>query len=185
MMIKTKIPILLTFARMLCIPFIIYIYYSSFEHKNLFVSLIFMSSSATDYFDGYFARKFNAISKLGTFLDPVADKLLIASVAFLLADYFSNPWVNVCLIIIVLREIFVSSIREWLALNKKNHLTVSWLGKVKTVSQLASFSMLLYSDTVIYGLIDLQGLGISLLYIAAGLTVVSMLDYMRVFFRSY
>ena len=171
------IPNIITFIRIILIPIILYLLFSENPNIVLLAGGLFIVSSVSDYFDGYLARVLNQSSKLGTLLDPIADKLLIASVIVVLVDtnVISNLHV-IPAIIILLREIAISGLREFLA--KMNaDMPVSKLAKYKTTFQMVSLSILIIS--LGFELNDfLWNLGLVTLWIAAIITLLSGYNYM-------
>ena len=171
------IPNIITFIRIFLIPIILYLLFSENPNIVLIAGLLFIVSSVSDYFDGYLARTLNQSSKLGTLLDPIADKLLIASVIVVLVDtgVISNIHV-VPAIIILLREIAISGLREFLA-KLNTDMPVSKLAKYKTTFQMVSLSILIIS--LGFELNDLLwNIGLITLWIAALITLVSGYNYM-------
>ena len=171
------IPNIITFIRIFLIPIILYLLFSENPNIVLIAGLLFIVSSISDYFDGYLARTLNQSSKLGTLLDPIADKLLIASVIVVLVDtgVISNIHV-VPAIIILLREIAISGLREFLA-KLNTDMPVSKLAKYKTTFQMVSLSILIIS--LGFELNDLLwNIGLITLWIAALITLVSGYNYM-------
>ena len=171
------IPNIITFIRIFLIPIILYLLFSENPNIVLIAGLLFIVSSVSDYFDGYLARTLNQSSKLGTLLDPIADKLLIASVIVVLVDtgVISNIHV-VPAIIILLREIAISGLREFLA-KLNTDMPVSKLAKYKTTFQMVSLSILIIS--LGFELNDLLwNIGLITLWIAAIITLVSGYNYM-------
>jgi len=171
------IPNIITFIRIFLIPIILYLLFSENPNIVLIAGLLFIVSSVSDYFDGYLARTLNQSSKLGTLLDPVADKLLIASVIVVLVDtgVISNIHV-VPAIIILLREIAISGLREFLA-KLNTDMPVSKLAKYKTTFQMVSLSILIIS--LGFELNDLLwNIGLITLWIAAIITLLSGYNYM-------
>ena len=171
------IPNIITFIRIFLIPIILYLLFSENPNIVLIAGLLFIVSSVSDYFDGYLARTLNQSSKLGTLLDPIADKLLIASVIVVLVDtgVISNIHV-VPAIIILLREIAISGLREFLA-KLNTDMPVSKLAKYKTTFQMVSLSILIIS--LGFELNDLLwNIGLTTLWIAAIITVLSGYNYM-------
>jgi len=177
-----NIPNLVTLSRIILIPLLIGIFYLpegtlSREHQNIIATAIFILAGITDWLDGYLARKLNQMSAFGAFLDPVADKLIVVG-ALVVLLYLGRVDMLVALIIIG-REIAVSALREWMAnLGQAKSVAVAFIGKLKTVSQMIAIPLLLYHDRL-FGLVDCQWLGTLLINIAAVLTVVSMLYYLR------
>ena len=171
------IPNIITFIRIFLIPVILYLLFSENPNIVLIAGLLFIVSSVSDYFDGYLARTLNQSSKLGTLLDPIADKLLIASVIVVLVDtgVISNIHV-VPAIIILLREIAISGLREFLA-KLNTDMPVSKLAKYKTTFQMVSLSILIIS--LGFELNDLLwNIGLITLWVAAIITLLSGYNYM-------
>ena len=171
------IPNIITFIRIFLIPIILYLLFSENPNIVLIAGLLFIVSSVSDYFDGYLARTLNQSSKLGTLLDPIADKLLVASVIVVLVDtgVISNIHV-VPAIIILLREIAISGLREFLA-KLNTDMPVSKLAKYKTTFQMVSLSILIIS--LGFELNDLLwNIGLITLWIAAIITLLSGYNYM-------
>lgn len=172
------IPNLLTFLRILLIPFFILLFYLPFRGSHIVAAIIFIFAAMTDWLDGYLARSLDQISKLGTFLDPVADKLIVVVALVLLVGDHALPYLAIPAAVIVGREIMVSALREWMAeIGKRVRIKVSTLGKIKTtVQMLAIISLLLYKPG---GWNVLAFLGYILLYLAALLTLWSMCIYLK------
>lgn len=175
-------PMLLTWARIAMIPMLIGVYYApeawlSAGTRNVAGCVIFTLAALTDVFDGYLARKYAMVTPLGAFLDPVADKLMVcAALVVLLALARVDA---VIAIVIIGREIAVSALREWMAqMGASASVAVNWLGKLKTIMQMVAIPMLLYHDSL-FGVIPIAPIGTILLYVAAVLTVYSMLYYLR------
>jgi len=180
-MIPLNAPNLVTFSRIVLIPVIIAIYYLpnswlTDDGKNVTATAVFIFAGITDWLDGYLARRLNQMSAFGAFLDPVADKLIVVSA--LLALLYLNRVDMIVALIIVGREIAISALREWMAkVGQAKSVAVAFVGKLKTVAQMVAIPLLLYHD-VLLG-IDCQWLGTVLINIAAVLTVMSMLYYLR------
>ncbi len=176
------LPNLVTVLRILLIPLIVGIYYVpeewlSFSAQNLTATAIFIFAAVTDWLDGYLARVLNQMSAFGAFLDPVADKLVVVAALIVLLKLGRVDMVVG--LIIIGREIAISALREWMAnIGKSKSVAVAFIGKVKTVGQMIAIPMLLYNDEL-FGLIDCQWLGTILINVAAVLTVISMLHYLR------
>lgn len=176
-----NIPMLLTWVRILMIPFVVGIYFVP-EHwlnltqKNYFAGTFFILASLTDGLDGYLARKLNQTSSFGAFLDPVADKLMV--VAALIMLVYLDRIGPILALIIIGREITISALREWMAkLGAHKNVAVNSLGKLKTISQMVAIPMLLFYETWLG--INMQKVGYLLLIVAAVLTVWSMLYYLK------
>ena len=170
-----NIPNLLTLFRLVLIPFILIAYYWPSESRFLWASGLFMLAAATDWLDGFLARKLNQTTAFGAFLDPVADKVTVAVALVVLVESYSELWLTVPAIIIISREIVISALREWMAETGKGaHMAVSYIGKVKTTMQMCSIVFLLATPpgTLI------ASLGLIMLYAAAALTLWSMMLYL-------
>ncbi len=177
-----NIPNLLTLMRIVLIPAFVGIFYFekswvSLPNQNLVATIIFVSAAITDWFDGWLARKLNQTSAFGAFLDPVADKLMVAAALIVLLQ-LGRVDAFVALIIIG-REIAISALREWMALiGESKSMAVSYLGKLKTTAQMIAIPMLLYSDPI--GLFNPQIVGTWLISVAVVLTLLSMFYYLKV-----
>ncbi|HTL27047.1 MAG TPA: CDP-diacylglycerol--glycerol-3-phosphate 3-phosphatidyltransferase [Burkholderiales bacterium] len=177
-----NLPNLITWSRILLIPLIVGVYYLpedllSYASQNRVATAIFIFAAVTDWLDGYLARVLNQMSAFGAFLDPVADKLVVVAALIVLLKLGRVDMVIG--LIIIGREIAISALREWMArVGQAKSVAVAFVGKVKTVGQMIAIPMLLYDDTL-FGVIDCQLLGTILINVAAVLTVVSMLYYMR------
>jgi CDP-diacylglycerol--glycerol-3-phosphate 3-phosphatidyltransferase len=179
------IPNLLTLLRILLIPVLVVCYFLVSDRRELIITSIFVLAAVTDWLDGYLARKLDATTALGAFLDPVADKLIVSSALVLLVSdldvldrvYHTMPFaVAVC--IIVGREIVISALREWMAeMGERGMVAVGELGKVKTVFQMVSIGLLLYAKPLL-GL-PIFRIGEIALYVAAVLTLWSMWAYLK------
>ncbi len=173
------IPTLLTWARIAAIPLIIGVYELNWPvaTQNLVATSLFVLFALTDWLDGYLARKLNQTSAFGAFLDPVADKFLICATLLVLLEH-DRVGALVALIIIG-REIAISALREWMAqIGASRSVAVHMLGKLKTVSQMVAIPFLLYNDRL-FGVIDTGVWGRGLMWVAAVLTVWSMVYYLR------
>ena len=170
---------ILTISRILFIPIIIFCYiYNNGELRNL-GAYIFLLALITDYFDGLIARKFNQETPFGAFLDPIADKLLVVVTIILLSRTFDSVFFLIASLIIVSREFLVIAIRQRLAeIRALMPMRVNALGKVKTAFQMVSLFLLLHPNIFI-GFINLHTIGLLLLSIAAVLTVISFIYYVR------
>jgi len=174
-----NLPTLLTWARIVAIPLIIGIFYLPLEPatRNLIATVSFVAVALTDWLDGWLARKLNQTSSFGAFLDPVADKFLIC--AALLCLLHLNRVDAIVAFIIIGREIAISALREWMAhIGASRSVAVHMLGKIKTATQMVAIPFLLYDGSVL-GLIDTHLWGTGLLWVAAVLTVWSMVYYLQ------
>lgn len=171
-----NIPNLLTVLRVLLIPIFLLLFYLPFSWSYLAASAVFAVAAATDWLDGYLARKWEQSTPFGAFLDPVADKLMVAVALVVLVEEHHTIWLTVPAAIIIGREIVISALREWMAeLGARAHVAVSNLGKWKTAAQMLALVILLASppsETV------RVVLGFGLLMVAAGLTLWSMVHYL-------
>lgn len=174
-----SIPMMMTWSRVILIPVFLICYFSPMEEARYWAGMAFMIASITDWFDGYLARKLNADSKLGAFLDPVADKLIVAAALIVVAsEYHDNLWVILSAVVIMMREISISALREWMAENNAREVVaVSNLGKIKTASQLAALTWLIYGGEL-WG-VNWGQLGFPMLYFAAILTVITWYQYAK------
>ena len=173
------LPTLLTWARIVAIPLIVGVFYLPLDGatRNLVATVLFVAFALTDWADGWLARRLNQTSSFGAFLDPVADKFLVCA-SLLVLVHLDRADVFVALIIIG-REIAISALREWMAqIGASGSVAVHMLGKVKTTVQMVAIPFLLY-DGVVLGLIDTRLWGTGLLWLAAVLTVWSMVYYLR------
>ena len=173
------IPTLMTWARIVAIPLIVGVFYLPIEpaSRNLIATVMFVVFAATDWLDGYLARKLNQVSSFGAFLDPVADKFLVCACVLVLVQ-LQRADVFVALIIIG-REIAISALREWMAqIGASRSVAVHMIGKVKTVVQMVAIPFLLF-DGILFGLIDTRIWGLWLIWIAAIMTVWSMAYYLK------
>ena len=176
-----NIPNLLTWLRIILIPLFVGIFYFekswvSLPNQNLVATVIFTLAAVTDWFDGWLARKLNQTSEFGAFLDPVADKLMVAAALIVLLQLGRVD--AIVALIIIGREIAISALREWMAqIGASRSVAVSFVGKIKTVSQMIAIPLLLYDDPL--GAFDPHGVGTWLIYIAAALTLISMFYYLK------
>ena len=169
----------MTWTRIVAIPLIVGVFYLNipFAERNLIATVMFVVFAATDWLDGYLARKLNQASSFGAFLDPVADKFLVCA-ALLVLVYLQRTDVFVALIIIG-REIAISALREWMAhIGASKSVAVHMIGKLKTTVQMTAIPFLLY-DGRLFGLIDTGVWGTWLIWISAVLTVWSMVYYLQ------
>jgi CDP-diacylglycerol--glycerol-3-phosphate 3-phosphatidyltransferase len=176
------IPTILTWTRIVAIPLIVGVFYlpeslASVSSKNLIATVMFVLFAATDWLDGYLARKLNQTSSFGAFLDPVADKFLVCA-SLLVLVHLNRADVFVGLIIIG-REIAISALREWMAqIGASKSVAVHMIGKLKTVAQMIAIPFLLY-DGRLFDVVDTRVWGVWLIWIAAVLTVWSMVYYLQ------
>ncbi len=174
-----NLPTLLTWARILAIPLIVGLFYLDrpASTRNLMATVLFVAVAATDWADGYLARKLNMTSSFGAFLDPVADKFLVCATLLVLVklgrldDYVA--------LVIIGREIAISALREWMAqIGASRSVAVHMVGKVKTSVQMVAIPFLLF-DGLLWGAIDTHLWGTWLIYFSAVLTIWSMAYYLQ------
>jgi CDP-diacylglycerol--glycerol-3-phosphate 3-phosphatidyltransferase len=178
MTIQFNLPTNLTLLRIALIPLLTVVFYLPWHYTNVACMLIFLAAGITDWLDGYLARKMKLETPFGAFLDPVADKLMVAIVLVLLVQQQATPYLAIPAAIIIGREITIASLREWMAeIGQQATVKVSSLGKWKTTAQMLAIGMLLYREDLL-GL-PINAIGYGLLYIAAALTLWSMISYLR------
>ena len=176
-----NLPNLLTWGRIVLIPLLVLVYYLPHEwipnhSRNIVAAGIFGLAAITDWLDGYLARSLKQTSPFGAFLDPVADKLMVAT-ALIMLVWLARVDAFIAAIIIG-REIAISALREWMAgIGESRSVAVSLIGKLKTVSQMVAILLLLYYDRLLF--LDARRIGTWLIYLAAVLTLWSMIYYMR------
>ena len=176
-------PMILTLIRIALIPVLVLFFYLPFSWSDIACMVIFVSAALTDWLDGYLARKMGLLTSFGAFLDPVADKLMVATALVLLVqrppELFLHPVVfTLAAAIIIGREIAISALREWMAeMGEGGRVTVSGIGKLKTIFQMTAISFLLFRRDL-FGL-PIELAGEFLLYAAAGLTLWSMWVYLH------
>jgi cardiolipin synthase (CMP-forming) len=173
------IPTMMTWTRIIAIPLIVGVFYLNIAaaERNLIATVMFIVFAATDWLDGYLARKLNQTSAFGAFLDPVADKILVCA-SLLVLVHLQRADVFVALIIIG-REIAISALREWMALiGATRSVAVHMLGKIKTTVQMVAIPFLLFNGTL-FGVIDTHLWGTWLIWVSAILTVWSMIYYLK------
>jgi CDP-diacylglycerol---glycerol-3-phosphate 3-phosphatidyltransferase len=172
------VPNVLTWMRIFAIPLVVVLFYLPYHWSDPAAGLLFAAAGITDSLDGYYARKLGQTSRLGAFLDPVADKLIVAVALVLIVSKDSRWTVVLMASVIIGREIAISALREWMAeIGQRTKVAVSKLGKYKTILQIVGLSMMLYRWDL-FG-IPIYTLGFLLTVIAAVLTLVSMADYLR------
>jgi CDP-diacylglycerol--glycerol-3-phosphate 3-phosphatidyltransferase len=178
MNLPISVPNILTSMRIALIPVLVAVFYLPVEWRYIAAAGIFALASTTDWLDGYLARKLNETTPFGAFLDPVADKLLVATALVLLVEVQASAVLAIPAVVIVGREIVVSALREWMAkYSARRSVAVSVVGKVKTVFQMVAIICLLINgaekgNNFVY-------FGYGLLYAAAGLTLWSMFGYLK------
>lgn len=173
-----NVPNTLTAVRILLVPVLVVVFYLPFEWASMACAAIFAIAAVTDWADGYLARRLSQVSTFGAFLDPVADKLMVAVALVLLLHRDPALWLAIPAAIIISREIVVSALRELMAeLGQRATVAVATLGKIKTVSQMTALLLMLYRHDL--GPIPVYWCGSVLLYLATVLTIWSMVIYLR------
>jgi len=175
---KINWPNTLTWIRIVAIPLIVVVFYLPVAWARPAAGLLFALAGVTDWLDGYLARRLRQTSSFGAFLDPVADKLAVATALVLLIQQDPAPYLTIIAAIIIGREITVSALREWMSqVGARSQVAVSFFAKCKTTVQIVGISLMLY-ERPLFGL-PIYGIGTALLLVAAAITVWSMLDYLR------
>ncbi len=173
-----SVPNSLTWARIAAIPLIVVLFYMPYPWADPAAGLLFAAAGITDSLDGYFARRLNQISRLGAFLDPVADKLIVAVALVLLVSKDTSALIVLTAAVIIGREITVSALREWMAeVGSRRKVAVSILGKYKTTLQIIGLSLMLYRQPILGW--PIYKIGVAFIEVAALLTLVSMITYLR------
>ncbi len=175
---RLTLPNVLTWIRILAIPLVVLIFYAPVSWSGPGAAVLFALAGITDYFDGYLARRLGQTSKFGAFLDPVADKLIVATALILIVQHDPRPFLAIIAGVIIGREITVSALREWMSeVGARTRVAVTYFAKWKTTFQIVGISLILY-ERPLFGM-DIYTIGIVLLFVAAGLTLLSMIDYLR------
>ncbi|UYU30609.1 CDP-diacylglycerol--glycerol-3-phosphate 3-phosphatidyltransferase [Siccibacter colletis] len=170
-----NIPTLLTIFRVVMIPFFVLAFYLPFVWAPFVCAFIFCLAAITDWFDGYLARRWNQSTRFGAFLDPVADKVMVAIAMVLVAEHYHSWWVTLPAATMIAREIIISALREWMAeMGKRSSVAVSWIGKVKTTAQMLALIGMLWRPNM-----WIEYAGIALFFVAAVLTLWSMMQYLN------
>lgn len=170
-----NLPNILTVSRIVLIPVFVVAYYLPFEWNTTASAIIFTIAAGTDWLDGYLARKLNQSTPFGAFLDPVADKLMVAISLTVIVEFYQSIWVTVPAMVIIGREIVVSALREWMAeRGKRDNVAVSMMGKLKTACQMWAILLLLLGKDGGWQFVS----GMTLIYVACALTLWSMYLYL-------
>jgi CDP-diacylglycerol--glycerol-3-phosphate 3-phosphatidyltransferase len=173
-----NLPNTLTWTRIAAIPLIVLLFYMPYQWADPAAGLLFAAAGITDSLDGYFARRLGQISRLGAFLDPVADKLVVAVALVLLLSRDPRAVIVLTAAVIIGREITISALREWMAeIGARRKVAVSQLGKYKTILQITGLSLMLYRRPLFE--LPTYEPGVALTVVAAGATLVSMVAYLR------
>ena len=174
----TNLPNLLTLSRIFLVPLFVIVYVIPSEGTYFYAAALFGLAAFTDWLDGYLARRLNQTTAFGAFLDPVADKLIVVTAVVILIAHHHTLWLTLPGLVIVGREIVVSALREWMAeMNRRGVVSVGWLGRVKTVFQMVAVLVLLANPPALDR--PWVMVGYVLLYIAAAMTLASMVIYLR------
>jgi CDP-diacylglycerol--glycerol-3-phosphate 3-phosphatidyltransferase/cardiolipin synthase len=175
--VKLNFAIWLTIFRIAAIPAVVILFYSPIEHARPIAAILFGVAAVTDFLDGWVARRFGQTSRFGEFLDPVADKLMVAIVLVMLVQADPDWYVDIIAMIIIGREITISALREWMAtIGERANVKVAWSGKLKTVLQMFGIGFMVYESTFLG--VDIYHLGFLLMVAAAGMTIWSMMVYL-------
>ncbi len=175
---KLNLAIILTLFRIAAIPAVVICFYSPLPDARPIAAILFGIAAVTDFIDGWVARKYNQTSRFGEFLDPVADKLMVAIALVMLVQAQSGWFEDIIAMIIIGREITISALREWMAtIGERANVKVSVAGKVKTTLQMFGIAFMVYKNTL-FGL-DMYAVGFVLLVAAAVMTIWSMIIYLR------
>ncbi|KAB8179451.1 CDP-diacylglycerol--glycerol-3-phosphate 3-phosphatidyltransferase [Lysobacter maris] len=175
---KLTVPTILTLLRILLIPVLVLVFYLPFKWTNFAAAFIFALASVTDWLDGWIARRYDQHSAFGAFLDPVADKLMVAIALMLIVQKHPTVWMTLWAAVIIGREIAVSALREWMAeLGQRARVKVASIGKIKTVVQMLALVCLLYQEP--FAGLPVFAIGEWMLAAAALLTLWSGLAYLR------
>jgi CDP-diacylglycerol--glycerol-3-phosphate 3-phosphatidyltransferase len=175
---KMTVPTMLTLARIVMIPVLVAVFYLPYKWTNFAAAFVFAFASVTDWLDGWIARRYHQYSAFGAFLDPVADKLMVATALFLIVQSHPTKWMAVWAAVSVGREIAVSALREWMAeLGQRAKVAVAKVGKIKTIVQMVALALLLYQAPI--GGIPVFTIGEWMLAAAALLTLWSGYEYLR------
>jgi CDP-diacylglycerol--glycerol-3-phosphate 3-phosphatidyltransferase len=173
-----SLPNVLTLGRIAAVPLLIGLFYWAHPWSNPLAAIVFIAAAITDSLDGYLARRMGITTPLGEFLDPVADKLMVATALVLLVGHDSRPFIVITAAVIIGREITVSALREWMAhLGARAKVAVSGMGKLKTIVQMTGLSMMMFRQDV-FGL-PVYEIGVVLLVAAGVLTLWSMVAYLK------
>ncbi len=175
---KLNLAILLTLFRIAAIPVVVVCFYSPIEYARPIAAIVFGIAAVTDFIDGWVARRFNQESRFGEFLDPVADKLMVAIVLVMLVQAQANWWEDIIAMIIIGREITISALREWMAtIGERANVKVAMSGKIKTTLQMFGIGFMVF-QMPLFG-IDIYAVGFVLLVAAAIMTIWSMFVYLK------
>lgn len=169
------LPNIITFVRLLLIPVFLVVYYCSDGPSHFWAAFVFWFAGVSDALDGYLARKLNQSTPFGAFLDPIADKVMVAAGFFVVVEYYNSWWVTVPAICMLSREIIMSGLREWMSqIGKRDVVAVSKAGKAKTVAQMLALIGLIWNANQ-----ELTWMSYGYYYLAFFLTMQSLIEYFR------
>jgi CDP-diacylglycerol--glycerol-3-phosphate 3-phosphatidyltransferase len=172
------IPNMLTALRIALIPAVVLLFFLPYTWADMACGLMFALAGITDSFDGYLARKLGQVSPLGEFLDPVADKLIVATALVLIVSRDPHWFITLTAAVIIGREIAISALREWMSeIGSRRKVAVSGLGKFKTIVQIVGLSMMLFRQDLLF--LPIYKIGVALTVLAAALTLWSMAVYLK------
>jgi len=170
-----NIPNILTSFRILLIPVFVVVFYLPLSWSAPVAAFIFWLAGVTDLLDGYLARRLNQQTPFGAFLDPVADKIMVAVSLVMIVEHYAAIWITIPAMIMICREIIISALREWMAeLGERASVAVSSIGKIKTFAQMLALFLLIWQYSV-----EMEWVGFTFLYLATGLTLWSMIVYLK------
>ncbi len=180
---KLNLANILTLFRIAAIPVVVICFFAPFENARPVAAVLFGIAAVTDLIDGWVARKFNQMSRFGEFLDPVADKLMVAVALVLIVNTDHRLLVALSAAVIIGREIAISALREWMSeIGRRSHVAVSPIGKLKTIVQITALIMLIWEVDLLF--IPMYDTGYVLILVAAALTLWSMATYLMAAWRS-
>ena len=170
-----NIPNILTGFRIFLIPIFVVLFYLPVTWGNTAAALVFCLAGVTDALDGYLARRLNQQTAFGAFLDPVADKIMVAVSLVMIVEHYAIVWITIPAMVMICREIIISALREWMAeLGKRASVAVSWVGKFKTAAQMCALFLLIWQYSP-----EMEWVAFIFLYIATTLTLWSMVVYLK------
>lgn len=179
-----NLPLILTWSRIILVPIFVAVFYIPAQWAHPLSAFIFFLAGVTDWADGYLARKFSMTTRFGAFLDPVADKLMVASALVMLSGIYQRLWIVIPAIIIIGREIAISALREWMAqIGETKKVAVAYIGKIKTAMQMLALLLLIYHNPLDHWSPIMTGA--ILLSMAATLTIISMMKYLLAIRNTY
>jgi CDP-diacylglycerol--glycerol-3-phosphate 3-phosphatidyltransferase len=170
-----NIPNILTGFRIFLIPIFVVLFYLPVAWSGAAAAFVFCLAGVTDALDGYLARKLNQQTAFGAFLDPVADKIMVAVSLVMIVEHYAVIWITLPAMVMICREIIISALREWMAeLGQRASVAVSWIGKFKTAAQMLALFLLIWQSSSL-----MEWVGFTSLYIATTLTLWSMVVYLK------